>query len=140
MLSAALARHLDALDLVTFDAPGADAFLEDLPSDPVDAVGIFTQAGPRPVLLRRPVVQVLVRADPNASTGRARTGFERAQAILEALDGTGHAVWGAGSVDEVRVAWCLAQQSSPVDIGVDENGAPRWSVRFDVEVAGEVVR
>lgn len=140
MLSAALARHLDALDLVTFDAAGADCFLEDLPGDPADAVGIFAQAGPRAVLLRRPVVQVLVRADPNSATGRARTGFERAQAILDALDHTGHVTWGEGSPDAVRIAWCLAQQSSPVDIGTDDNGAPRWSVRFDVEVAGEVGR
>lgn len=140
MLSAALARHLTTLGLVTFDADtGVDCFLEDLPLDPVAAVGIYSQSGSQPrnrERIRRPGLQIIVRGDDTG--GRARSGFERAHAIMVALDDTAHVTWADGTPDAARVAWCLALQSAPVDLGTDENGRPRWSVRFDVELASEV--
>lgn len=135
MLTAALAHYLDDQGLVTYGRTGADAFLEALPPDPVEAVGLYAEPGRKVDRFRRPSVQVIVRG---TSTGaRARTGHTRAQAILDALDVLTHTTWGAGTADEVRVAWCMSQQAGPVSIGDDDNGVPRWSVRFDVELAGE---
>ena len=144
MLTAALARHLHASGLAQYDPDDPDdpdvettAFLEDLPAQPAAALGIYATGGNAPsgaVGMRRPGVQVIVRGDRH--NGRARSGYEVAEAILEALDGSGHVVWGAGTPDAVRVAWCLAKQSAPINLGDDANGSPRWSVRFDVETNG----
>lgn len=138
MLTAALARHLDGLGLVTYGRDGTDCFLNDLPADPPEAVGLFAEPGTRAVRFRRPGVQVIVRAGAKGTANRARTGYELAQDILDVLDGTRGVTWGDGTPDAVRVAWCLANQSAPVDLGTDENGAHKWSVRFEVETAGEV--
>lgn len=138
MLTSALARHLDALGLGTYGRAGTDTFLETMPAAPEDALALFTQPGRKADRFRRPGVQVIVRAD--GTGGRAREGYERAQSILEALDGTARVLWGAGTPDAVRIAWCEAQQAAPVNLGDDDNGRPRWSVRFDVELAGEVTR
>ena len=136
MLTAALATHLDTIGLGVHGRDGADVFLEDLPHTPENAVGVYAQPGRKVGRFRRPGVQIIVRAD--GTGGRARAGYERAQDILEALDGTSHLAWGDGSGDAVRVAWCEALQAQPLSLGDDDNGRPRWSVRFDVELAGEV--
>lgn len=136
MLTAALARRLAALGFGTYDTDDSTIFLEQLPGQPAAAIGVFADTGQPAVRFRRPGVQVLVRGD--GVNGRARSGYAVAQDILERLDGEGHVVWGEGSPDAVRVAWCLASQSQVVNLGDDDNGHPRWSVRFDVQLAGEV--
>lgn len=137
MLSAAVARHLAALDLVRYGDDDTNCFLETLPAEPLTAVAIYTEAGGsvRP-WARTPGVQIIVRTDPAAETGRARTGYEWARAILDALHGESHVVWGVDSPDAMSVAWCLSDQAEPFNLGDDENGAPKWSVRFRVETSG----
>lgn len=136
MLTSACAHRLAALGHGTYDAAGADLFLEDMPHAPENAAGLYAQPGRKVGQFRRPGVQIIVRSD--GSGGRARSGYERAAAILDALDGDSHVVWGEGTPDAVRVAWCEALQAGPVSLGNDDNDRPRWSVRFDVELAGEV--
>lgn len=137
MLTAAAARRLAVLlPWVKYGGPGTTAFLETLPPEPATAVGLFAEAGRAPDRFRRPAIQVLVRGD-NTPGNRARSGHALAMQVLDALDGDSHVTWAPGTDDEVRVAWCLSQQSGPVSLGDDDNGVPRWSVRFDVELAGE---
>lgn len=137
MLTAALAAHLDAIGLGVYGSADSNVFLETMPGTPEAAVGIYAQPGRKVGRFRRPGVQIIVRG--NGTGGRARSGYELAQQILVALDGTSHLTWGNGTDDEVRVAWCEALQAQPLSLGDDDNGSPRWSVRFDVELAGEVV-
>jgi hypothetical protein len=135
VIPAALARELARLGLVTYDEAGADCFLEDIAPDPADAVGIYTRTGLAPDpkhAYDAPRLQVLVRAD--GTSGRAREGFERAQAIQDAVHGVRHATWGKGTVDELRVIDCKALGSQPLNLGDDDQGRPRWSVLLQLEV------
>lgn len=137
MLTAALAHHLatlDGLDLA-YEDDDTNVFLETLPANPLRAAGIFAMPGRKVAAMRRPGIQIITRGDN--TIGRARSGFELAEAIHDRLDGTGHVVWGEGTPDAVRVAWCEALQAQPISLGDDDNGQPRWSIRFDVELAGE---
>jgi hypothetical protein len=135
MLTAALAHYLDDQGLGVYGKPGTDMFLESLPPDPVEAVGIYAEPGSKSDRFRRPGVQIIVRG--SVEGGRARAGYARAASILDALDVLTHTTWAPFTDDEVRIAWCMARQAQPVSIGDDDNGVPRWSVRFDIELAGE---
>jgi hypothetical protein len=135
VFSAAILRHLDSLGLVVFGRTGNDAFLEDLPDKPVIAVAAYTRPGGADTDgghgYDEPAVQLLVRADP--AGGRARSGYERAQAIRDALHGLSGVTLAAGTVDEVWLVQMLATSSEPVNIGDDPDNRPRWSVTFRAE-------
>lgn len=136
MLTAALAHYLDEQGLGVYGRAGTDVFLEHLPAEPVAAVGLYLEPGQRAGRFRRPGIQVIVRGTTDGS--RARTGYTRAVGILKALDVLTHTTWAEFTDDAVRVAWCMARQATPVSLGEDDDGVPRWSLRFDVELAGEV--
>lgn len=131
MITTALARELDARDLVDYqpNAGGGDVFVEeDLPPDPVDAVGLMSFGGaPADVKLGydMPNVQVIVRGGADA-----RVPFARAQAIYDAL----HGLHAHTLPDGTYVIGCAADQSAPVRLGPDESGRHRFSLNFAFDV------
>lgn len=139
MIAATVARQLNALGLGLYDDPDGDTniFLHDLPPAPVDAIGVWGESGQTPqTFIRRGGFQIIVRRDPHSPEGRARSGHDVAREILDALASADHAVWADDTDDALRVAWCQPQQAEPLDLGPDENGAPKWSVRFTYETNG----
>ncbi|TFV91407.1 minor capsid protein [Blastococcus sp. CT_GayMR16] len=140
MISSALLQYLDSIGIVVYGRTGNDAFLEDLPDQPVAAVAAFTRPGGADTDgghgYDEPAVQFLVRgnkANP-ATPGRARAGYTRAVAIRDALHGLSGVTIAEGTDDEVYVVQCLATQSEPTNIGDDPDDRPRWSVPFRLEV------
>lgn len=133
MLTAAFARYLDAQSLVVFDRDGADCFVETLPAEPVDAVGLWSRPGPHADLteLSRSGLQAVVRSTPD--TGRARAGYTRCVALRDALHGLRHVTLAPGTEDEARLISCIARTDEPVNLGDDTNGRPRWSITFDLQ-------
>lgn len=139
MISAALATHLAALGLARWAGSGPDgalpAFVEDLPDQPDAALCVVTRPSfPPPDLTGYglPEVQVIVRHGQSA-TDRNRRGYELADAVRVALDGTSETTWAAGGADEIEVLTCTASSSSPVPLGPDQAGRPRWSISFQLE-------
>lgn len=137
MLTAAFARHLAALDpesFGTFDVADATIHLDQLPDQPADAIGIFARPGPVDDMLDgydREAIQILVRRDP--APGRARTGYEVAKDIRDALNGLRHVTLAPDTPDEVRLVKCIADDSGPYNLGDDPNARPRWSLRFTTQ-------
>ena len=131
MITTALARELDELGLVTYqaDAAGGDVFVEeDLPPDPVDVVGLLSFGGaPADVKLGydMPNVQVIVRGGAHA-----RVPYARAQAIYDAL----HGMHAHTLPDGTYVVGCAADQSAPVRLGPDDSGRHRFSLNFAFDV------
>jgi hypothetical protein len=136
MITAAFLRYLDTAGLVVFGRTGTDAFLEDLPDKPVAGVAAFSRPGGAETDgghgYDEPGVQFIVRGDPG--TGRARSGFERAAGIRAALHGLSAVTLAEGTADQVYLVQCLATTSAPVNIGVDADNRPRWSIEFRTEV------
>jgi hypothetical protein len=126
--------------LVVYGRAGTDAFLEDMPDKPVAAVAAFARPGGAETDgghgYDEPAVQLLIRGDKtNPQTpGRARSGYDRALAIRDALHGLSGVTLAEGTDDEVYVVQCLATQSEPTNIGDDPDDRPRWSVPFRLEV------
>jgi len=135
MLTAAVLRYLDAAGLVTFGRTGTDAFLEDLPDKPVAGVAAYSRPGGAETDggngYDEPGFQLVVRGDPG--TGRARSGFERAAALRAALHGLHDVTLAPGTPDEVYLVQCLATTSAPVNLGVDADNRPRWTIDFRTE-------
>lgn len=134
MFTAAICRHLHAQGLVTFDAEGADCFLETAPREPVNAVAVSARPGSEASGghgYDAPGFQVIVRAD--GDTGQAREGYERAAAIRDELHGVSAAPLGTGSVDETHFVSIHAESSAPVSLGRDDANRHRWSVSYRCE-------
>lgn len=124
-----IARHLDALSLVTYDPEGAggDCFLDDMPSGPDTAVAITSyQAGVEPDSLLpydEPRIQVRTRdLDPTA----ART---RCKALYDELHGLGP----VDLPDGTRLILCVALQGGPTAIGKDQTGRTEYVCNFRAE-------
>ncbi|MFM9777095.1 minor capsid protein [Streptomyces scabiei] len=124
-----IARHLDALSLVTYDpeGPTGDCFLDDMPSGPDKAVAITSyQAGVEPDSLLpydEPRIQVRTRdVDPTA----ART---RCAAIYGELHGLGPVTLPDGTL----LILCVALQGGPTAIGKDQNGRMEYVCNFRAE-------
>ncbi|MEU1554006.1 minor capsid protein [Streptomyces scabiei] len=124
-----IARHLDALSLVTYDPEGTagDTFLDDMPSGPDRAVAITSyQAGVEPDSLLpydEPRIQVRTRdVDPTA----ART---RCAAIYGELHGLGPVTLPDGTL----LILCVALQGGPTAIGKDQNGRMEYVCNFRAE-------
>jgi hypothetical protein len=131
MLTAAVAKYLDTLGLVTFDAEGVtgDTFVDSMPSSPDEAVSISATGG-QPTNSHdgydMPVIQVRVRGakhDP-------RPPYLRARAIYEGLVGLHAVTLDEGGPDEVRVIRTIALQSDPAPIGVDDNDRHEFVTNF----------
>lgn len=140
MFASAIGHYLDSLGLVTYGRAGNDFYLEDLPDKPVAAVAAFTRPGGAETDgghgYDEPAVQLLVRGDHTSpqTPGRARSGYQRARAIRDALHGLSSVTLAPGTEDEVYVVQLLATASEPTNIGDDPDNRPRWSVTFRAEV------
>lgn len=124
-----IARHLDALSLVTYDpeGTGGDTFLDDMPSEPNSAVAITSyQAGAEPDSLLpydEPRIQVRTRdTDPTAARTRCRD-------IYSELHGLGP----VDLPDGTRLILCVALQGGPTAIGKDQNGRAEYVCNFRAE-------
>lgn len=139
MFVVALLRYLDSLGIVVYGRAGTDAFLNNLPDVPVDAVGAYARPGGAETDggngYDEPGAQFIIRGNHKGPAGR-RAGWDRARAIRDALHGLSAVRLAAGTPDEMWVVQVLATTSEPVDIGGDPDRRPRWSV----EVRGEVHR
>lgn len=138
VLSVAFARQCAALGLVTYGGTGTgvQAYVEDMPPTPAEAVLIktapsFAREYPN-IPYRRPELQVVVR-HPGVEGARSRPGYQLATDLLEAFDAVYGAVWAASTQDETHVLWCHAASSTPVPLGPDADHHPRWSVSFQME-------
>lgn len=116
--TAAFARHLHVEGAVVFGEAGADCFLETLPLEPVDAVGVYDSPRGGDTFDRwGPLgVKLIVRAD--GSGGDAREGYERAADLRAILHGLSHETLAPGTPDELRMVWCKAQTRAPVSLAV----------------------
>lgn len=124
-----IARHLDALSLVTYDPEGADGdcFLDDMPSGPDKAVAITSyQSGVEPdSLLPYDELRIQVRTRDLDPT-EART---RCAAIYSQLHGLGP----IDLPDGTRLILCVALQGGPTAIGKDQNGRMEYVANFRAE-------
>jgi len=130
MLTAAVARHLQALGFGPFDQAGASIFLETLPTNPVDAVAVAFKPAPVSDLSSFTVQGVAVLVRQKTGTGITRPGWTRANQIRAQLHGLRHTTLAPGSADEVRLVSMLADDSGPTSLGADATGVPVWSLRF----------
>lgn len=137
MIARALAKHLDAVGLVRYDATGAtgDVFLEHLPDAPDEALMVLSTGGnplgPAATYgWDEPTVQVMVRGvaeDPE-------TPQATAQAIYDELQGLRYVTLDAGGDDEVRLCSCSSLQTAPFNLGRDEKGRYRFTLNFALHV------
>jgi hypothetical protein len=131
MLTAAVAKHLASLDLLTFDAEGVtgDTFIDTMPSAPDVAVAISGTGG-QPTNSHdgydMPVLQVRVRGEKHDP----RPPYLRARAIYGALVGLHAVTLDDDGDDEVRVIRTVALQSDPAPIGVDDNDRHEFVINF----------
>ncbi len=136
MISRALAKYLDAAGLAEYRPEGGgDCFLEHLPDDPDEAIGVFSTGGnPLPASdtygYDEPTVQLMVRGEPDDP----ETPRERADGLYGALQGLRYVVLDAGGEDEVRLVVCRSSQTAPAPIGTDEKGRQRYSLNFALHV------
>lgn len=139
MFVAALLRHLTTRDVLKYGTSGADAFVQNLPDKPVEAVGGYSRPGSAGTDgghgYDEPGAQFIVRGDHKSPAGR-RAGYARAQRIRDELHGLAGVTLAPGTDDEVYLVQCLATTSEPIDLGGDPDGRPRWSI----EVRSEVYR
>jgi hypothetical protein len=136
MLTAAVARFLDDLGHGTYDVAGATIHLEELPAQPPNAVSVAFKTGPVDNTAdgyARNSIAIVVRQ--SNTTGRARSGYDKALAIRDDLNGLKHQVLAAGTDDETRLIWMLSDDGGPTNLGDDSNGTPRWSLRFTALIA-----
>lgn len=136
MFVVALLRYLDTAGILVYGRTGADAFLNNLPDTPVDAVGAYGRPGGAETDgghgYDEPGAQFIVRGNHKGPAGR-RAGWDRARSIRDALHGLAGVQIGTGA-DTMWLVQCLATTSEPVDIGGDPDNRPRWSVEVRAEV------
>lgn len=135
MLAVAVARHLDELEVVTFDESGiaGNTFVGSMPSSPDEAIAI-SPAGGNPTNSHdgydEPIIQVRCRA----AASDPRPAYRQARLIYEALVGL-HAVWlDEDGDDAAYVIRTTAVQSDPFPLGVDDNGRPEYVQNFAFRV------
>lgn len=141
VIAAALARQIAALGLGTYEGVGTGAPIalgdgNGMPPNPnahwaVYTLPSFPRAEPT-IDYETPEVQAVYRTAADASP-LARPGAEMVDRLRRALDGTDNTRWAESTVDEVDVLTCNANSSSPVPLGPDSLGRPRWSVSFQLE-------
>ncbi|GAB2964491.1 hypothetical protein GCM10027184_10460 [Saccharothrix stipae] len=139
VLSKALALHLHALGLVRYPPNAAGTavpcYVEDFPLDtaPDDLVLIRSQQG-FPSLdvsgYESPELEIMRRTSASAGV---QAGYDGAEALRRAVDGTGEVTWAAGTEHEVDVARCDANEARPTRKGSDPKGRPVWSCSVTVD-------
>jgi hypothetical protein len=131
MLTAAVLRYLDSIDLVVFGRAGADAFLERAAEEADDAVAIVSQPGRESRLDEYdwPDFQVICQSGP-----QPRSAYDRAMRIRDALNGLRYVVLADGTPDRVDVNWIIAKQSAPVNLQVSTAGMFRYSLGYRAEI------
>ncbi|CAL9296823.1 minor capsid protein [Streptomyces sp. SudanB25_2051] len=124
-----VARYLDELGLLTYDATGTsgDTFIETLPPEPAEAVGLWLYgAGEQDARngydTRSLQVRVRGTADPRTSRRRA-----------EALYGALHGLAGLELPDGTWLVLAAAQ--APAPIGTDASGRHEHTVTVRLDVA-----
>lgn len=132
MISAAIAKHLAATvaGLTYSEAGGGNVFVNRLPTDPDEAVGVFDTGGfeqPTRAPTDLPTVQVRVRGPER----RSRPAHERASDVCAALACLDLVTLDEGGPDEVRIVSCDLLQSRPNGLGMD--GSERFE--FTVNAA-----
>ncbi len=137
MIARALAKWLDAADLVTYEAgaAGGNCFLEHLPDSPDEAVMVLSTGGnPTPAMTTygwdEPTVQLMVRGVPEDP----ETPQAAAQALYDALQGLRYVTLDAGGDDEVRLCVCTSLQTAPFNLGRDEKGRYRFTLNVALHV------
>lgn len=129
MIESEFAKYLDNQNILTFDETGTsgDTFINTLPPEPDDAIGIFAEGGPTPSIkfIEDTVdIQFLVRGgfDP-------RPAKSTAQDIYDELQGKDKFALPDGT-EVIKVA---AVQSAPIHIGRDDNNRHKYSLNFRIE-------
>lgn len=125
-----LARHLQAKGLVTFETAGTggDCFVDNMPSQPDEAVVLSTYDDGREPDAKlgydEPRVQVRVRGtkDPRVSRTRCKQ-------IYDELHGLGEVTLPDGTV----LILSVALQNGPASIGADQLGRHEHVVNFRME-------
>ncbi len=137
MIARALAKHLDAVGLVRYDATGAtgDVFLEHLPDAPDEALMVLSTGGnplgPAATYgWDEPTVQLMVRGAPDDP----ETPAAAAQELYDALQGLRYVTLDPGGEDEVRLCSCSSLQTAPFNLGRDEKGRYRFTLNFALHV------
>ncbi len=126
MLEVGLAKHLDDQGVLTFDETGVsgNTFLNVLPSEPDEAVGIYGQGGPQPspkFVEQDGDVQFLVRG-----TRDPRTAQSLAESIFNELQGLDHITLPDGT----ELIEIHSLQAKPIHIGRDDNGRHKFSLNY----------
>lgn len=137
MIARALAKHLHAAALVTYDPTGAtgNVFLEHLPDAPDEALMVLSTGG-NPLGAAatygwdEPTVQLMVRGAPDDP----QTPASAAQELYDALQGLRYVTLDPGGEDEVRLCVCESLQTGPYNIGRDEKGRYRFTLNFALHV------
>lgn len=124
-----LARHLAAVDLLTYDPTGTsgDTFIEIEPAAPDEAVTLTLYGGPEvdsKLPYDTPSLQVRTRAGADPRVSRAR-----AQAIYEELNGLGPVTLPDGSYLLLAVA-----NQTVTSVGQDALGRCGHVINFSLEV------
>lgn len=132
MLSAGFAVALADLSLGTYQGAGPPA-APPVHLEAVPAAGDYLAVFVEPLMAdpgsfdewRQVLVRVLARVDDDG--GRNRPGQDLAMAVLDAFDGLESAEYATGTVDELTVNHCWARDTTPVPLGPDDRGVPKWS-------------
>jgi hypothetical protein len=137
VISRALAKWLDAAELVTYDPTGTsgDCFLEHLPDAPDAAVMVLSTGG-NPLRAAatygwdEPTVQLMVRGGPEDP----ETPAASAQELYDELQGLRYVTLDPGGEDELRLCLCSSLQTAPFNLGRDEKARYRYTLNFALHV------
>ncbi len=130
MLETELAQYLDGKDVLDFsDSGGANnTYLNYLPSEPDEAIGIYGTGGPWPspkFIEQEGDVQFITRCGKDS----AKPASDTAEDIFDELQGLSKLNL---VTDGYYVISIQAKQARPVHIGRDENGRHKYSINFRV--------
>ena len=127
-----IAQLLNDLGVGTYHADGTTGgtiFLAKYPDQPDQAIAVATYGGPESdSKLPDDMVSVQVRCRGTAAD--ARTGYNTAKAVYDALHGLEHRALTSG--DRLGLAVCT--QSGPVYIGVDQLNRGEWTVNARLRI------
>lgn len=143
MIDLAIARYLDSLGIVTLNegatAGGNISYGGAAMPDDDLAVRLDEQGGnPLPGAGTLPYDEPTVHALIRSVRWNPRPGRELAKATYGALQGFS-GVLDPGGDAEAHVVRCIARQTAPVSIGLDENQRAEWSLNFDVQIHAPTV-
>lgn len=135
MIHEAIAEYIGSVvpGLAFSETGGSNIFVDDLPSDPIIAVGVYITPGPESdskLPYDSPGVQILIRG-----TVDPRVALRLWQAIYSEL----HALRAVTLPGGWYLVACLAEQSSPVRMGADEAGRQIYGLNLRTEVLNPTV-